>query len=71
MRPKAQLIHFHCLDKVLTMAEAARRWNISPAALSYAIDANLIAAKRCGRTVLVSVDSLIAYFADRETNTTD
>lgn len=64
-RPKVRPEHFAVLEEVLTLAEAARQYHIRPASLSYAIDANLIAAKRCGRAVLISVASLEDYFKVR------
>lgn len=68
MKPKAKSEHFKCLEEVITLAEAARLYYVSAAALSYAIDRNLIAAKRCGRTVLISVASLNDYFDKKLSN---
>lgn len=61
MRPKANPEHFRELDLVLTLAEATRQYDVHRKTLSYAIDAGLIAATRCGRAVLISKSSLLAY----------
>lgn len=61
MRYKANPEHFTELDHVITLAEAVRQYDIHRNTLNYAIDANLIAAVRCGRAVLISKRSLLAY----------
>jgi len=58
MPHKARPEHWHDLANVLTLAQAAREYHISRQSLTYAIDAENIAAIRCGRTVLVSRRSL-------------
>lgn len=61
MRPKANPAHFQDLELVITLAEATRRYDVHRKTLTYAIDAGLIAATRCGRAVLISKNSLLAY----------
>lgn len=61
MRPKANPKHFQDLELVITLAEATRQYDVHRKTLTYAIDAGLIAATRCGRAVLISKTSLLAY----------
>lgn len=55
---EAKQRHYDQLTKVITLAEACRRWQKTRPAISYAIDVGNIAAYQCGRIWLVSVDSL-------------
>lgn len=64
-RPKAQSAHFETLDQVICLCEAVRVYDIPRKTLSYAIDANLIAAVRSGRNVLIHKQSLEIYLSAR------
>lgn len=54
--------HYKDLERVVTLAEAARRWRIHRTTIDYAIDAGNVAGIRCGSIVLVSVASMNAWF---------
>ncbi len=58
----ANLHHYQVLSRVVTLAEASRMVYRDPKSVKYAIDAGNVAALRCGRVWLVSVDSLIEHF---------
>ena len=61
MKRRANPEHFKDLALVITQSEAVRQYNIHRQTLTYAIDAGLIAAVRCGRAVLISKRSLLNY----------
>lgn len=61
MRRKANVDHFTELNLVITQAEAVRVYDIARQTLNYAIDVGIIAATRCGRSVLISKRSLEDY----------
>lgn len=54
--------HYRDIEKVVTLAEAARRWGVHRDTINFAIDRANIAGLRCGFIVLVSVDSLTDWF---------
>ena len=64
-RKKAQSDHLKTLDQVICLCEAVRLYKIPRNTLTYAIDANLIAARRSGRNVLIHKQSLENYIFDR------
>lgn len=62
MPHKAKPEHWTELNLVITLAEACRLYNIHRSVLTYAIDANNVAAVRCGKTVLISKRSLEDFY---------
>lgn len=65
MPHKVNRAHFSDLENVLTLAEACRRYKQHRQTLTYAIDANNLAAIRCGVIVLISKRSLEEYLSRR------
>ena len=61
---EAKQKHYYHVARVITLAEACRRWQKKRSVVSYAIDAGNIAAYQCGRIWLVSVDSLRERWGD-------
>jgi len=66
---KANPHHYSDLQHVTTLAQAARDYHISRQALAYLIDRQNIIGIRVGRTVLISVRSLNAYFCHKAIST--
>ena len=66
MSNTANLDHYHALARVVTLAEASRITYRDPKSVKYAIQAGNIAALKCGRVWLVSVDSLLEHFPKPE-----
>lgn len=60
--PHAKPEHYQQLMRVVTLAEAARICFRGENSIRYAIDAGHIAAIKCGRIWLISVDSLVEHF---------
>ena len=54
--------HYEPLGFVTTISEAAQHWQYSRYGVRYAIDAGNLAAVQSGRTWLISVPSLVAYW---------
>jgi hypothetical protein len=64
MKPKAKPEHFEPLDYVTTLQQAAVLVHRDPKTVSYAIDAGHIAHRKVGKTVLISIPSLLSYYND-------
>lgn len=64
MPNKAKTQHYSCLKDVVTLSEAARLYYRDKKTVRYAIDAENLAARQCGRNWLVSVPSLIALWGN-------
>lgn len=54
--------HYADLERVVTLAEAARMTYHAPFVIRYNIDSGNIAAVKCGHIWLVSVQSLTDWF---------
>lgn len=54
MPNRANPKHIKDIENCITLAEASRIYQVSVKTLIYAIDANNIIARRCGRIVLIS-----------------
>lgn len=50
------------LANVATVGTVARLWQRSYTGVLYAIDADNLAARKCGKTWLISVPSVVAYW---------
>lgn len=66
MPHKAKSEHWIDLKHVTTMAQALRDYKVSKTGLTYAIDAENIAAIRVGKAVLISIRSLDEKYPRRK-----
>jgi hypothetical protein len=62
MPNRANPKHLKEIENCITLAEASRIYKVSVKTLTYAIDANNIIARRCGRIVLISKSSSDAWY---------